>query len=40
MKAIVKFAKGYGNLEIRDVPKPEIKADEVMIEIKAAGICG
>lgn len=40
MKAIVKFAKGYGNLEIRDVPRPTIKDDEVLIEIKAAGICG
>jgi L-iditol 2-dehydrogenase len=40
MKAIVKFAEGYGNLEIRDIPKPKIKEDEVLIEIKAAGICG
>jgi len=40
MKAIVKFAKGYGNLEIRDVPRPNIKDNEVLIEIKAAGICG
>jgi L-iditol 2-dehydrogenase len=40
MKAIVKFAEGYGNLEIRDIPKPEIKEHEILIEIKAAGICG
>lgn len=40
MKAIVKYAKGYGNLEIREVPKPEIKNTEVLIEIKASGICG
>ena len=40
MKAVVKFEEGYGNLEIRDIPKPKIKENEVMIEIKAAGICG
>jgi L-iditol 2-dehydrogenase len=40
MKAIVKFAKGYGNIEIREIPEPKIKENEVLIEIKAAGICG
>jgi 2-desacetyl-2-hydroxyethyl bacteriochlorophyllide A dehydrogenase len=40
MKAIVKFAQGYGNVEIREIPKPTIKPNEVLIEIKAAGICG
>lgn len=40
MKAIVKFAKGYGNLEIREIPKPQIKENDVLIEIKAAGVCG
>lgn len=40
MKAIVKIAKGYGNIEIRDIEKPAIKEDEVLVEIKAAGICG
>jgi len=41
MRALVKYAKGEGNVEIRQVPKPEIKEpDEVLIKIKAAGICG
>lgn len=40
MKAIVKFAKGYGNIEIREIPEPKIKENEILIEIKAAGICG
>jgi 2-desacetyl-2-hydroxyethyl bacteriochlorophyllide A dehydrogenase len=40
MKAIVKFAKGFGNLEIREIPRPVIKADEVLVRIEAAGICG
>ena len=40
MKAIVKFAKGHGNIEIREIQKPVVKDGEVMVEIKAAGICG
>lgn len=40
MKAIVKTALGYGNLEIRDIDNPTIKQDEVLVEIRAAGICG
>jgi L-iditol 2-dehydrogenase len=40
MKALVKTEKGVGNLELRDVPEPEMAADEVLIEVQAAGICG
>ncbi len=40
MKALVKTAKGEGLVELRDVPVPEIGAGEVLIEVKAAGICG
>jgi L-iditol 2-dehydrogenase len=40
MKALVKTAKGVGLIEVRDVPVPEIGDDEVLIEVKAAGICG
>ena len=40
MKAVVKYAHGRGNVELRDVPKPSPGPDEVMIEVKAAGICG
>jgi len=40
MKAVVKYAHGKGNVEIRDVPEPIPGPDEVMIEVKAAGICG
>ncbi len=40
MKAIVKFAKGHGNIEIRDIQKPVVKEGELMVQIKAAGICG
>jgi threonine dehydrogenase-like Zn-dependent dehydrogenase len=40
MKAVVKVAHGKGNIEIRDVPLPEIGDDDVLLEIKAAGLCG
>lgn len=40
MKALVKTQKGVGYLELREVPEPVAAANEVLIEIKAAGICG
>jgi L-iditol 2-dehydrogenase len=40
MKALVKYAAGNGNMEIRDVPEPEAGSGQVKIEVKAAGICG
>ena len=40
VKALVKFAKGRGNVEIREIPRPKIKKNEVLIDIKAGGICG
>jgi hypothetical protein len=40
MLALVKTAKGKGHLELRDVPVPQVGAGDVLIEIKAAGICG
>ncbi|MGE4282088.1 MAG: zinc-binding dehydrogenase [Clostridia bacterium] len=40
MKALVKYAKGNGNMEIREVPEPNPGPGQVKIEVKAAGICG
>jgi len=40
MKAVVKYAEGKGNIELRDVPEPQPAADEVKIKVEAAGICG
>ena len=40
MKALVKTQKGVGFLEIRDVPEPSPGPGEVLIEVKACGICG
>ena len=40
MKAVVKYALGPGNVELRDVPEPFPEPDEVKIEVKVVGICG
>ena len=40
MQALFKTARGEGHLDLREVDIPHPKADEVLIEIKAAGICG
>lgn len=40
MKAVVKYGFGKGETEIRDVPVPEIGDDDILIEVKVAGVCG
>ncbi|RPI64155.1 MAG: alcohol dehydrogenase [Planctomycetaceae bacterium] len=40
MKALVKTAKGVGNLEIRDVPVPTPGPKQVLLKVLAAGVCG
>ena len=40
MRALVKTANGQGNLEMRDVPVPQVDAGEVLIRVRACGICG
>ncbi len=40
MKAVVKYGKGKGLIEIRDIAEPKIKDDEVLIEVKAVSVCG
>ncbi len=40
MKALVKYGYGKGETELRDLPIPEISDDDILIEVKAAGICG
>lgn len=40
MTGLYKTAKGVGNLELRSTAVPSPKPDEVLIEIKASGICG
>ena len=40
MKGVVKYALGRGNMEVRDMPEPDLKPGHVKIEVAAAGICG
>lgn len=40
MKALVKTARGYGNLELRDVSKPEVGQNDVLMKVWGSGICG
>jgi L-iditol 2-dehydrogenase len=40
MRAIVKTAPGVGHVELRDLPEPHPGPGEVLIAVRAAGICG
>ncbi|MDH3676097.1 MAG: zinc-binding dehydrogenase [Anaerolineae bacterium] len=40
MKALVKFGRRDGDVELRDIPVPEFGPEQVLIEVKAAGVCG
>lgn len=40
MLAVRKIARGVGNIELQDVPEPHAGADQVVIEVDSAGICG
>lgn len=39
-RVLVKTARGPGHLELREVPVPQIAPDEVLIRVRACGICG
>ena len=40
MRGLMKTAKGFGHVEVRELDKPTLPADDwVLIKIKAAGIC-
>ncbi|MHA1571892.1 MAG: zinc-dependent alcohol dehydrogenase [Alphaproteobacteria bacterium] len=40
MKALVKKKKGVGHLELMEMPEPQPGVGEVLIEVRASGICG
>ena len=40
MKALVKFGRQNGDVEIREIEAPEPGPDQVLLEVKAAGVCG
>jgi threonine dehydrogenase-like Zn-dependent dehydrogenase len=40
MNALRKWKSGPGNLEVQEVPAPEIGDDEILMKVWACGICG
>jgi L-iditol 2-dehydrogenase len=40
MKALLKYAPGNGNLEVREVAEPATGDDRVKVEIAYCGVCG
>jgi L-iditol 2-dehydrogenase len=40
MKAVVKYGLEDKEVELRDVPEPEIGPTDVLLEMRAAGVCG
>lgn len=40
MKAIMKVAAGPGNIALRDIPEPQPKPGQVLVQVRAAGLCG
>jgi L-iditol 2-dehydrogenase len=40
MKALIKFAKGPGNVEIRETAEPECGPNQVKLEVAWCGVCG
>ena len=40
MKAVVKTKPEPGAIEAMDMPMPKIEPNEVLVQIKACGICG
>jgi L-iditol 2-dehydrogenase len=40
LKALVKYARGEGNLELRNVGEPTCRVGEALVEVEVAGICG
>lgn len=40
MKGVAKLAPGEGNVGLLDIPMPVVRPGHVLIEVKAAGVCG
>ena len=38
--AVVNFAPAKGSVEIREIEKPEIGEDDVLLEVANVGVCG
>src|SRR3954467_13501091 len=37
---IVTFERKPGSVELREIPRPQVRADEVLLEVRAVGVCG
>jgi alcohol dehydrogenase/L-iditol 2-dehydrogenase len=40
MEAVVKYGTGDGEVALRDVPEPPVAPGRVLVQVKAAGVCG
>ena len=40
MKAVLKWARGPENMDLREVPEPEVGPNDLLLEVGAVGICG
>jgi L-iditol 2-dehydrogenase len=40
MQSIVKYGRKDGEVDVRDMPEPTINADQVLLNVKAVGVCG
>ncbi len=40
MQAVVKYGNYDGAVELRDMPEPEIGPEQVLLDVKAASVCG
>jgi alcohol dehydrogenase/L-iditol 2-dehydrogenase len=40
VQALVKYGRQNGEVEVRDVAEPALAKDRVLLEVKAAGVCG
>jgi len=40
MQALVKFGQENGNVELRNIPPPKIGAGQLLLQVKAVGVCG
>jgi alcohol dehydrogenase/L-iditol 2-dehydrogenase len=40
MKALVKYGRRDGEVEVREVAEPSVEPGRVLLEVKAAGVCG
>ena len=40
MKAVVKYGQEDGEVELREMPVPAITDNDVLLGVKAVGVCG